>query len=498
MARLFNDANLEFLRSATPPVTNGPLTFNAWFNSDDDTVNQTVMGIFVDGVSNMYMRLAAMGAVAGKPVRYQASNAGGTTTINTSTGFTANGWNMATATTGTGGTPHNVWLNAGGNGNNATVRVLAGVDRFTVGVMDLPAIQQYMSGRIAQVAVWNVDLPLADIERLYAGGVALPAWTIRPDALVWYSQLLDNDGDINERQGPSQGFTTIGGTPTWGEHVPLILDNIPFPRTIKAPVAGATQIAGTSSATVSTSGVLAVSARQLAGTTSATLSTSGALAIAARAMAGTTSAVVSSSGAFAVSARLLAGTTEAIVSSSGALSSLAVDIAGTAEAVVSTAGNFAVTPRAVSGVSTGVISTAGALTSSVLQISGAAAATVSTSGVFVGVVQIAGVTEATISTAGVVTTGVTQLAGTTDAILSTSGVLTVAPRTVAGSTVATVSTSGLWVLVRQIAGTSAATISTSGQIGQLVLDPRASRTCALPESSRVCAIAAESRLQTIP
>ncbi len=48
-------------------------------------------------------------------------------------------------------------------------------------------------------AVWDVALSEAEIVALYNGGVALPAYYVRPENLVFFAPLYEDDGDIDWR-----------------------------------------------------------------------------------------------------------------------------------------------------------------------------------------------------------------------------------------------------------------------------------------------------------
>jgi hypothetical protein len=155
MARLFDDAASEYLQYGGAVVSAVPFVLACWFRSDSVTVNQTLLSIADTAGDSHFFRMAAMGAVAGDPIRAQCSSASGSVQADTSSGFSANTWHHACAAFATA-TDRRVYLDGGSKGTDANNRTPAGLDTTAIGTLRRNSISQYMSGRIAWAAIWDL------------------------------------------------------------------------------------------------------------------------------------------------------------------------------------------------------------------------------------------------------------------------------------------------------------------------------------------------------
>ena len=192
MARLFDDGNSEYLsRSDTLGISAYPFTFACWFNSDA-ALNQTLMSFgSIAQARHQELRLRDPADSDVIMLTYTGGNAFAATSNQWST----NTWHHACGIVA-GDADRSVFLDGGGKGTDATSQTFSGVyDRTAIGVrISNNVFAQYMSGNIAEAAVWDVALTDTEVAILAAGYSPL---FVRPQNLVAYWPLVrDNDNDI--------------------------------------------------------------------------------------------------------------------------------------------------------------------------------------------------------------------------------------------------------------------------------------------------------------
>ncbi|MHC4757475.1 MAG: LamG domain-containing protein, partial [Planctomycetota bacterium] len=207
-SRVFDDASSQYLRVDSVVFDESDaVTFGCWFKTDDLTADQALIGI--GDKDNPFERLwiQVEGATAGDPIGVSMDGAGG---ADTTTGISSNTWHHACATSDGAASPAlQILLDGGSKGTTSgTAHTVSGIDGLDIGrLRDSTSPFNYMSGKIAHAFVYNVVLTDAEVARLAAG--ALPT-EIRPEALVAYWPLTDNDGD------PIGGYAmTPYNSPTW-------------------------------------------------------------------------------------------------------------------------------------------------------------------------------------------------------------------------------------------------------------------------------------------
>jgi hypothetical protein len=144
-------------------------------------------------------------------------------------------------------TSRSIYLNAAGKITNTTnVITDPGLSLVSVGANVFSnTAGEFFNGRIANVTIWNAALTDDDITRLYNGGLGLDSRSVRPDALVAYWPLLENDGD---RDWWGQHNLTASGSPTYAQHPPVLMRSTPrfvINSGVTAPVVDTISIAGT-------------------------------------------------------------------------------------------------------------------------------------------------------------------------------------------------------------------------------------------------------------
>lgn len=189
MARQFDDAASEYLGNASTPVLGVPLTLVGWFNSDDNTASGTLVSVCADAGSE-YFQLVAAGAVAGDPVRITCRNDVTTEQADTTTTFLQGVWHHA-AGVFTSSTSRDVYLDAGGKGSNTNAATPVGLDRIGIGVVNRGTPFVFMSGLLAELAIYNTWLTIGEIGLLYYHRYS--PLKVRPQNLVAYYALRHGD-----------------------------------------------------------------------------------------------------------------------------------------------------------------------------------------------------------------------------------------------------------------------------------------------------------------
>ncbi len=166
-AVLFDNGSSEYLGLGSAIVTEWGFTMSCLFNSDDAAAFCILMSI-ADSSSALYNALAAVGTVAGDPVRvFRDPGAGDIDYASTTTGFAANTWHHAA---GVFEKDHGyVWIDGGSGGSKAsTLANLTGMDATKIGVSADSTPFGYMSGHIACPCIWNRSLTDGEVAELAA------------------------------------------------------------------------------------------------------------------------------------------------------------------------------------------------------------------------------------------------------------------------------------------------------------------------------------------
>lgn len=227
MSYLFDNASTEYLQVESAPVSGTPMSFGCWFNSDDITNWQGLMWIGDKDQSQNYYLLQAAGNTGGDPVALWRRV---TTTdlLNTTTGYSADTWHHAFAVC-TADDDADVYIDGGSVGSSSVSRVPSGWDRTAIGGERDATPSLYMSGMIAETAIWSVALTVDEIAILAAGYSPL---FVRPQSLVFYTPIVR---DLFDKVG---GLTlSLGGSPSVADHPPIIYPSaLLIPQPIVATV----------------------------------------------------------------------------------------------------------------------------------------------------------------------------------------------------------------------------------------------------------------------
>ncbi len=231
MARLFDDGSSEYLEIDQAVVTAVPFSFVAWFNSNDAAAYQSLVMVCDKSRTNHSHALELRGGDGGDPVR-ASSYDGGYDFADTSSGYSINTWHHA-AGVWAATNDRAVYIDGGSKGTDSDNAAPSGIDRTSIGRFGDDSPGTYMSGRIAEAAIWNVALTDAEVLSLAKGFSPL---FVHPQNLVAYWPLIR---DLNDRVG---GYTMVASGTTVSAHVPKIINPappfIPFPSAV-APGANA-------------------------------------------------------------------------------------------------------------------------------------------------------------------------------------------------------------------------------------------------------------------
>lgn len=217
MARLFDDASSHYLEATSWGTVAAPVTLACWFYSDDLAVQETLVGIGRTGASGESFELRAGAAAAGNNVEARAKSGAVAASAKSTTAFSLNTWSHACAVFASS-TDRRAFLEGGGKGTNTGSKTPASLDVLNVGcVNEGGARSNFMSGRIAEVAVWSAAVSDAEVAALARGVCPL---RVLPGSLVGYWPLLGLDSPEPDRTVNAKALTVTGATK--GNHAPVI------------------------------------------------------------------------------------------------------------------------------------------------------------------------------------------------------------------------------------------------------------------------------------
>ncbi len=176
---LFDDGSSQYLqRTDVLGITGYPFSFACWFNSNDQSVNNTLMAFCGDAGHPIFeLRLRDP---ADSDVIALASDAS-VDFATSSSQWSANTWSHACGVF-INGTSRAVYLNGGSKGTNTGESEYAVLDKFIIGgrIQD-GASGLYMSGKIACAFVWNRALTDSEVALLYREPFCMFPETIMPE-----------------------------------------------------------------------------------------------------------------------------------------------------------------------------------------------------------------------------------------------------------------------------------------------------------------------------
>lgn len=213
MAIAYSGTGQYHLTSSTP-VTAAPLTLACWFAVEIGTDIHILMSICDSASTNEHFAMDANGVAGGNPLRNLCEAAGLQSVVQTTTGYTSTQWHHGCARF-TSSTDRDVFIDGGSQSTTSTTtRVPSSVDRIALGVLGNSSPTDLLTGRLAEVAIWDVALNTDEVAKLAKAYCPL---LVRPDRLVFYAPL------VREVQDVIGGLTlTATGTPTVANHPRII------------------------------------------------------------------------------------------------------------------------------------------------------------------------------------------------------------------------------------------------------------------------------------
>ncbi len=218
MSRLFNGIGdrLDVDSPDVAVVTATPFTVHVWFNSNDATKRQILFNLR-DTVSNVhYFSVEARGDIAGDPVGVTIQGGGELETAESTSGFTAGVWGVATGVFASS-TDRRILFNGANKGTNVVDITPVGIAKTEAGYRNQTAEDHFMSGRIGPIIV----LPYTQTDEeiaAFVSGIDFN-WSTRPLAAVWPLWGLH----IPEIDLSGNGNTFTVTTPLQGDHAPVTL-----------------------------------------------------------------------------------------------------------------------------------------------------------------------------------------------------------------------------------------------------------------------------------
>lgn len=199
MSREFDGIN-DLLNVNSTVLTAFPLSMACWFYHTASS-NGQLMALTASANNNNWISITA-GVTS---VTAQTNGAGGFVAALTSAGYSLNTWNHACGVFSASNS-RSAFVNGGSKVTNTTNSVPAGLARTSIGVLNRPTPVEYMTGRIAEAAIWNSALSDSQVASLAKGVSPL---LIQPENLVFYAPLIGNNSPETDYVG-SFNMTVTG------------------------------------------------------------------------------------------------------------------------------------------------------------------------------------------------------------------------------------------------------------------------------------------------
>lgn len=226
MSRLFDDSSTEYLQVESAVVSAYPIGMACKFRSNDDTARQTFIWVGDKDVADHFCSLDIAGDIEGKPVRARQKqyDVGGEEQAETTSGFTVDTWHHAAAMFLNNSERH-AYIDGENKGSDTgIVGEIHDHDRTAIGACRDSSVERFMSGDIAEAAIWDLtDWGANDAEREtnFEKAIASLAKGATPDTfplgLLAYWDLVRG---LNDRVG---GFNMTASGTVVSPHPSIIL-----------------------------------------------------------------------------------------------------------------------------------------------------------------------------------------------------------------------------------------------------------------------------------
>ena len=212
MGRLFDDASSQYL-TVDAGIVSGvePLSMSAMFYADA-AVNAVLLTVGTAGTANHRHALQVSSAQKVQAFSRGTVNAEASTT----TSFSLNTWHHACGLW-ISDALRRAYLDAGGEGGNSASEAVNVPNICRISSRSGSATN-FMSGRIAEVGIWNIRLTLGEIAHLSRG---VPPSQIRPGHLKGYWPLVRPGFLALDKSGNGNHMSEVNGPIASSAHPPL-------------------------------------------------------------------------------------------------------------------------------------------------------------------------------------------------------------------------------------------------------------------------------------
>lgn len=244
MARAFVASSSQRLVGTIAARAFHPITLACWYYPTQSTTSQVLMGLC--DYSYQYSQTLRWGAGASAVSAASQDNTGTfTADVAVTPADLTNKWNFAC---GTFASRSNRSIYTGLEADTDTgysYLTTTDGDRLVISSYVVSAVHySHFDGYVAHAAMWGAVLTADEVASLYNNGIGCDPRSIRPDALIAYWPLLNNDGD---RDWWGQFNLTASGSPTYAQHPPVLMRSRPKYVVFGsvAPTVGEVTITGT-------------------------------------------------------------------------------------------------------------------------------------------------------------------------------------------------------------------------------------------------------------
>ena len=204
-APLFVAASSQFFSRASAVLIAPPFTMGCWFESDDDTAAQSLMGLSDTGSTNNFHLLELRGQVAGDFVAMQSADSGGGFRAITTTGFTANKLHHAVGVVASA-TDRRCFIDGGSKGTDANSATPTDIDTTAIGALIRTTNAVFMSGFIGDAYIYDRALTDREVADLFHN----PLDVYLPDVAPYIAALIGQIDVTVPPVGPSEFSVLIG------------------------------------------------------------------------------------------------------------------------------------------------------------------------------------------------------------------------------------------------------------------------------------------------
>lgn len=206
------DGSSEYLINTTETWFVGgdfPLSMASWFNCDDATALQGLIGVSTTTTARRGHDLMLRGNQSGDPVGALSSTSAGNVWADTSTGYSTGTWQFATGVWASASS-RKAYIDGGSVGSDTATRDQSSIVKSGLACIPNNGAEEKFDGKLSWSGAWASDLTANEILAAARGVNLLRIRPLERHAIfpVWG----DNSPEINIAASAYQ--MTLGGTPT--------------------------------------------------------------------------------------------------------------------------------------------------------------------------------------------------------------------------------------------------------------------------------------------